>query len=173
MKQLTIHLNKEKGLTLIELLAALALLVVVVSLVVSFLKEGMNLYQSTVNTADVQLSLRHLQERIHGDIRSSGRVTKAGITYPYVDNGQLHLFFGEKERYLFIYLLEGENLVRLILNDQLEEVERKVMVKEVRDFRVAIEKRVVHLELVLKPNSPQEKEKLLTVVAFPRGKRLP
>ena len=150
MKRKKIFFNT-KGMTLIELLVTIALVVITTSILVAILKEGFVSYDHTLNEADSQLTLRHQANVILEDIRSSKIAAIDEVHYPYATSS-LYLFTGNKNEqktitYSLIEMNGKTNLVR-----QESNAEQKVAIEGVEYFNPSVnpENNLVTIKIKLK-----------------------
>lgn len=166
-------LGNEKGATLTELLASIALTVILAGILAFFFKEGISVYDRTVAEADAQLMLRHRLEILKRDIRSSVSGEAAGIRYPFADdaNRELVLCMGTADQPSFVsYHWEDGVLYRSADGEA-----REPFLDRVEDFRASAspDGRLVFVKIAVVVQAgyqPGPEAKTVSVIAHPRGK---
>lgn len=129
-------LTNQNGMTFVEALVSLSLLIVVATLLLGFLTEGLRHFDHTVSEADRQLELRHLYHVLFKEIEASKIATIGGMTYPFSnDERSLTIYTGSKEEFATVtYFLENDMLYKQPLNEP-----KKVLAEGIRDFQVTID----------------------------------
>lgn len=104
--------NRKKGFTLIELIVAIAIFIVVISVVLSLFVTGLKGYRKVIAIQNVQDNARHLLEFISKEIRmseiNSATSTTLNITRP---NGENVIYFFTTET------VDGKTLGRINRED--------------------------------------------------------
>lgn len=148
--------SHQKGMTLIELLVTLTLVVVVTTLLAAIFKEGLVSYDRTVNEADVQLSVRHQSDVIVEDIRSSKIVVINEVSYPQSEPEKLTLFTGTAEfPETITYFWDGTSILR-----QVGSTASEVVFQDVIQFNVSLQEQLVTVKIETNPATSRYQESI-------------
>jgi Tfp pilus assembly protein PilW len=159
------------GFTVIEMLLALIISFLVITMLLGFYKEGLLSYDRTMNESVLQLDLRHAVEVISRDIRTSKAGRFAETEYPALNGtNELILFFTETEdEPVFIkYKYKNQQLIRHISSSDEEPLLDRVV-----DCQISAENSLVKMILtVVVPSGhfQQQISKEVIIQAVPRGK---
>lgn len=159
----------QKGMTLIELLVTLTLVVVVTTLLAAIFKEGLVSYDRTVSEADVQLSVRHQSDVILENIRTSKIGVINEVSYPQSEPEKLTLFTGTEDLPATItYFKDGTSILRQVDDEPAETVFQNVI-----QFNVSLDSQsVVTITVKTNPSSSRYQESMakeIVLQAKPRA----
>lgn len=176
-------IQNRKGITLIELLVTISISAIIFSAILSLFKEGLISYDRTVNEADLQLQLRHVQNVIKQDIVTS-KIGKLGAnSFPKKEEeNKLILFIGTENDPSFIEYFVGEDdgsLYRLVY--RIEDGNRVILnnnydrpiLEDISDFTIVIDNNLVKVTIAkneVSSYSNQSIDKDVFIQAKPHGK---